>query len=184
MTSCTFEDTTTGSNLSKEFIPAIEKGFHQSTVSGPQTGFPVINTKFVLTDGDQHAVDSSSNAFMAAARGAFREAFKQAGPVLLQPHMKVEVHTPTEYQSAAINSLSKRKAQIQDVLVSGDMTTVYATAPLAHMFGYMTELRGFSKGLAEFNMEFHQHLPLDEQDRLVVLNKFKDQFEKKKNNEI
>jgi len=121
---------------------------------------------------------------MAAAKGAFREAFQNANPVLLQPHMKVEVNIPTEYQSSAINSLSKRKAQILDVLVSGEITSVFATAPLAEMFGYMTELRGFSKGLGEFNMEFYEHMPLDEGERISILNKYKDQFQKKKNNDI
>mmetsp|Transcript_69992 Transcript_69992/g.150815 ORF Transcript_69992/g.150815 Transcript_69992/m.150815 type:complete len:122 (+) Transcript_69992:671-1036(+) len=121
---------------------------------------------------------------MAAAKGAFRQAYENAQPVILQPHMNIDVNTPSEFQSQVIGGLVKRKASISDVRILGDITNVSATAPLANMFGYSTELRGSTQGQADFSMEFENHQPLMENERMELLEKFKDQFNRKKSKEI
>ena len=94
---CIFEDATTGNNIPNEYIPAIEKAFHECTKRGPKTGYPVVGCRYVLTDGQTHVVDSSTMAFQIATRDSFREAFERAGRQILEPIMDVEVTVPAEY---------------------------------------------------------------------------------------
>ncbi len=96
--SCQFVDATEGQNIPNEYIPAIEKAFHESTKKGPQTGYPVVGIKYVLTDGQTHVVDSSTLAFGLATRYSFREAYEKAGPQILEPIMNVEVTVPSDCQ--------------------------------------------------------------------------------------
>jgi len=144
-----FIDQTTGMNIPKEYIPAIEKGFLESCKRGPQTGFPVMNCRFVLLDGETHSVDSSSNAFSAASRGAFRNNFDKASPLVLQPFMSIEVYTPSMFQSSVLNVLTKRRAQIININVNGESTIIECEGALSNMFGIMTDLRSVSQGQAE-----------------------------------
>lgn len=96
--SCQFVDKTEGQNIPNEYIPAIEKAFHECTKKGPQTGYPVVGVRYVLTDGQTHVVDSSTLAFGLATKYSFREAFQKAGPQILEPIMNVEVTVPIENQ--------------------------------------------------------------------------------------
>lgn len=97
--SCVFEDATTGNNVPNEYIPSIEKAFHECTKRGPKTGYPVVGVKYVLTDGQTHVVDSSTMAFQIATRDSFRQAFEEADRMILEPIMNVEVTVPAEFQA-------------------------------------------------------------------------------------
>jgi elongation factor G len=97
--SCQFVDATEGNNVPNEYIPAIEKAFHECTKRGPKTGYPVVGVRYVLTDGQTHVVDSSTMAFQIATRDSFKVAYKDAEPSVLEPIMDVEVTVPMEYQA-------------------------------------------------------------------------------------
>lgn len=140
--SCQFQNQTQGMNIPNEYIPAIEKAFHEATKRGPLTGYPVIGVRYVLKDGQTHAVDSSSMAFMIATKYSFAEAYKNGTPVILEPLMAVEVAVPTEYQGSIMGSLVKRRGNVTDTKSTSDLFIVNADVPLQTMFGYATELRG------------------------------------------
>ena len=116
--------------------------------------FPVTGVKVVLNDGDSHSVDSSDMAFKAAARGAFRDAYHKARPVIHEPIMKVVVETPTEFQGSAMGSLNQRRGMILGTQDEGVMCVIESQVPLAEMFGYATVLRSLTQGKAQFTMEF------------------------------
>lgn len=114
-----FVDATGGNNIPNEYIPAIEKAFHESCKKGPLIGCPVIGVKYVLEDGQTHVVDSSSLAFGIATKYSFTAGFKDATPVILEPVMNVEVSGPAEFQSGIMNSVVKRKGNIKDTYTQG-----------------------------------------------------------------
>jgi len=114
-----FVDETGGSNIPNEYIPAIEKAFHESCKKGPLTGSPVIGVKYVLEDGQTHVVDSSSLAFGIATKYSFTAGFNNASPVILEPVMSVEVSGPAEFQTGIMNSVVKRKGTITDTYTQG-----------------------------------------------------------------
>lgn len=159
---CQFVDATEGQNIPNEYIPAIEKAFHECTKKGLQTGYPVVGVKYVLTDGQTHVVDSSSMAFGLATKYSFREAFKEAGPQILEPIMNVEVTVPSEYQSALMGQLVRRRGTITNTQTKGGVFILNADVPLAAMFGYATELRGSTQGQGEFAMEYVRHATVQE----------------------
>ncbi|PKN33599.1 MAG: elongation factor G [Deltaproteobacteria bacterium HGW-Deltaproteobacteria-19] len=140
--------------IPKEFIPAVEKGFRLCLAKGPKMEFPVTGIRVVINDGASHAVDSSDMAFQAAARGAFREAYGRAKPIILEPIMKVVVETPTEFQGAVMGLLNQRRGMIIGAQDEGPQCVVEAQVPLAEMFGYSTVLRSATQGKAQFTMEF------------------------------
>lgn len=107
-----FEDATTGNNIPNEYIPSIEKAFHECTKKGPKTGYPVVGVKYVLTDGQTHVVDSSTMAFQIATRDSFRQAFEEADRMILEPIMNVEVTVPAEFQAGIMGQLVKRRGTI------------------------------------------------------------------------
>ncbi len=149
-----FESKIVGGAIPGEFIPSCEKGFRAATAKGQLLGFPVTGIKVVINDGQAHSVDSSDMAFQAAARGAFKEVYKKAGPVILEPIMKVAVETPAEFQGTVMASLNQRRGMILGSQDEGDMCVIEAEVPLSEMFGYSTTLRSSTQGKAQFTMEF------------------------------
>ena len=120
-------------------------------------GFPMIDFKATLTDGASHDVDSSVLAFEIAARAAFREGIPKAGPVLLEPMMKVEVVTPEEYMGDIIGDLNSRRGSVQGMDSRGNAQVINAMVPLANMFGYVNNLRSMSQGRAQYTMFFDHY---------------------------
>jgi elongation factor G len=159
-----FESKIVGGNVPKEYIPGVEKGIASVMGSGVLAGFPVVDLKATLVDGEYHDVDSSVLAFEIAARGATREALQKGGSVLLEPIMKVEVVTPEEYTGSVIGDLNSRRGHIQGQDVRGNANVINAMVPLANMFGYVNQLRSFSQGRAVFTMQFdhYEQVPANE----------------------
>jgi len=152
-----FENDVVGGAVPKEFIPAVEKGLEGQLTTGVILGFPVVDVKVSLVDGDSHDVDSSSMAFEIAARAAMREALQKGGSVLLEPIMKVEVVTPEEYTGSVIGDLNSRRGQIQGQDMRGNANVINAMVPLANMFSYVNNLRSMSQGRATFTMQFDHY---------------------------
>jgi elongation factor G len=148
-----FENKIVGGSIPTQFIASCEKGFRQCMQKGPKMEFPVTGIKVVINDGASHAVDSSDMAFMAAARGAFREGYFKAGPVIHEPIMKVVVETPSEFQGAVMGLLNQRRGIIVGAQDEGPQCVVEAQVPLAEMFGFSTVLRSSTQGKAQFTME-------------------------------
>jgi elongation factor G len=149
-----FDNEVRGGAIPTQYIPACEKGFRLSMAKGPKMEFPVTGVRVVIDDGASHAVDSSDMAFQAAARGAFREGYAKAKPVIHEPIMKVVVESPTEFQGAVMGLLNQRRGMIVGAQDEGAMTVVEAQVPLAEMFGFSTILRSATQGKAQFTMEF------------------------------
>ncbi|MBW2055168.1 MAG: elongation factor G, partial [Deltaproteobacteria bacterium] len=152
-----FENKIVGGRIPTQFIASCEKGFRQCMQKGPKMEFPVTGIKVVINDGASHAVDSSEMAFMAAARGAFREGYFKAGPVIHEPIMKVVVETPSEFQGAVMGLLNQRRGIIVGSQDEGPMCVVEARIPLAEMFGFSTVLRSSTQGKAQFTMELSSY---------------------------
>ena len=152
-----FENEIIGGTVPKEYIAGVEKGLESVLGSGVLAGFPVVDLKVTLIDGDYHDVDSSALAFEICARAALREALQKGSPVLLEPIMKVEVVTPEEYTGSVIGDLNSRRGQIQGQDMRGNANVVNAMVPLANMFGYVSNLRSMSQGRATFTMQFDHY---------------------------
>jgi elongation factor G len=152
-----FDAKVVGGNVPKEYIPGVEKGLESVLGSGVLAGFPVVDLKVTLIDGDYHDVDSSALAFEIASRAALKEALREAAPVLLEPIMKVEVVTPEDHTGAVIGDLNSRRGQIQGQDMRGNAVVVNAMVPLANMFGYVNNLRSMSQGRATFTMQFDHY---------------------------
>ena len=155
-----FENGIVGNAIPPGFIAAIEKGFHEAANAGSLIGHPVQGFRVVLTDGNAHAVDSSEMAFKLAALHAFRQAYRQAGPVVLEPVMNVGIEVPTEFQGNVIGSVNRRKGVVMDSSQELDTTSVESQIPLNNMFGYSTDLRSMTQGKGEFTMEYSHHAPV------------------------
>jgi elongation factor G len=149
-----FVNSVKGGAIPSEFIPSCDKGFKEAVKKGSLIGFPIVNTKVTINDGQSHPVDSSDIAFQLAAIGAFREAYEKAKPVILEPIMKVEVEGPTEFQGNFFASINQRRGIISSSSEDGAFCKVEAEVPLSEMFGYSTVIRSLSQGKAEFTMEF------------------------------
>jgi elongation factor G len=152
-----FDNEVVGGAVPREFIPAVEKGLESMLGSGVLAGFPVVDLKVTLIDGDSHDVDSSSMAFEICARSAMREALQKGGPALLEPIMKVEVVTPEDYTGSVIGDLNSRRGQIQGQDMRGNANVINAMVPLANMFSYVNNLRSMSQGRATFTMQFDHY---------------------------
>ncbi len=150
-----------GGNIPKEFIPAVQKGFQDCLKTGVLGGYPMTGIKVTLLDGSYHPVDSDQLSYELAAHSAFRNACPKAGPVLMEPIMKVEVVTPEENMGDVIGDLNKRRGMVQgmDEARSG-ARIVKAMVPLAEMFGYVTALRTITSGRATSSMEYSHHEPV------------------------
>ncbi len=146
-----------GGAIPSEHIPACEKGFKDVMSKGPLAAFPMVGIKVTLNDGKYHDVDSSDLAYQLAARAAMRDAVKKSSPVLMEPVMKVEVETPSDFQGSVIGDLSSRRGVVYGTEVNGDDTVINAGVPLGEMFGYATQLRSLTSGKANYSMEFEKY---------------------------
>ena len=167
-----FENEIVGGAVPKEFIPGVEKGLESVLNSGILAGFPVVDLKVRLVDGNYHDVDSSALAFEIASRAALREAMQKAKPVLLEPIMKVEVVTPEDYTGSVIGDLNSRRGQIQGQDMRGNANVINAMVPLMNMFGYVNTLRSMSQGRATFTMQFDHYAELPANVSAEVQKKF------------
>jgi elongation factor G len=152
-----FESKVVGGAVPKEYIPGVEKGINRVMGSGVLAGFPVVDVKATLIDGDYHDVDSSALAFEIAARAAFREALQKGGAVLLEPIMKVEVVTPEEHTGYVMGDLLSRRGQVLGQDMRANAAVINAMVPLANMFGYVNNLRSGTQGRANFTMQFDHY---------------------------
>jgi len=155
-----FEDKTTGGVIPKEFIPAVEKGVRQALDTGALAGYPVIDVKVTLVDGQYHPVDSSTFAFEMAGALAMQEALRQGAPVLLEPIMRVEIATPEEFFGDILGDITARRGHVVQVDQQGHLRLITALIPLAELFNYATDLRSLSQGRATYTMEFDHYEPL------------------------
>jgi len=152
-----FENEITGGVIPKEFIPSVERGIESAMEDGPIAGYPIEGVKVRLYDGDHHEVDSDQNAFEIAGRLGFREAARNADPVLMEPIMDVEVVTPEEYMGDIIGDLNSRRGRIGKMGQRNDAQVINAEVPLSEMFGYSTDLRSISQGRAIYTMQFETY---------------------------
>lgn len=147
------ENKIVGGAIPKEYIPAVIDGVEEAIKGGVYAGYQVIDIKVQVVDGTFHEVDSNELAFKMAGIFALKDAFKKAGPILLEPIMKVEVTTPSEYQGDIVGDISRRRGEIQTIDSKMGQVVVLANVPLAEMFGYATAIRSLSKGRASYSME-------------------------------
>jgi elongation factor G len=164
-----FVDEVSGGVIPRNFIPAVDKGFKEAVKEGRLIGFPIVGVRCVLEDGAYHAVDSSEMAFKTAALMAFREAYERAGPVVLEPIMKLDVTAPEEFQGSVMGQVNQRRGVILNSGTSDGYASIEAEVPLAEMFGYSTDIRSATQGKGEFTMEFLKYsaAPRNVQDELV-----------------
>ncbi len=154
-----FESKVVGGNVPREFWPAVEKGFRLSTEKGVLAGYPLIDLKVTLTDGDNHSVDSSAIAFELAAKAAYRQSVPKAGAQILEPIMKLDVFTPEDHVGDVIGDLNRRRGIIKEQMTTPTGIRVKCDAPLGEMFGYIGDLRTMTSGRGQFSMEFSHYAP-------------------------
>ena len=147
-----------GGVVPREYIPAVDKGIAEAVATGVIAGYPVVDVKVTLFDGSYHDVDSNEMAFKIAGSMGFKEGFRHAKPVLLEPIMKVEVVTPEEYSGDVIGDLNRRRGQITGMDEGPAGKVITGEVPLSEMFGYATNVRSMSQGRATFTMEFSKYL--------------------------
>ncbi len=167
-----FENKVVGGNVPREYVPGVQKGVAGALGNGVLAGFPMVDIKATLLDGAYHEVDSSALAFEIAGRSAFREGVQKARPVLLEPIMKVEVVTPTDYAGGVIGDLNSRRAQVQGTEMRGNATVVNAMVPLANMFSYVNTLRSMSQGRAQYTMQFDHYAQVPSQVAQEIQSKY------------
>jgi elongation factor G len=165
-----FEDKITGGRIPKEYIAPVDQGIQAALASGVLAGFPVVDVKATLLDGSFHDVDSSEMAFKIAGTMAFKEAARQAKPVLLEPIMAVEVVTPEDYMGDVMGDLSSRRGRLGGQESRGNAVAIRAEVPLSEMFGYATDLRSRTQGRATYTMQFdsYQQMPNNIQEEIVA----------------
>lgn len=165
-----FENKIIGGAIPKEFIPSIENALKQSLQQGVLAEYPMIGLRAILVDGSYHKQDSSGLAFEIATRTAFKLGLAKANPALLEPMMKVEVHTPSDYLGSLIGDLNMRRGIISSSEAQNNGHEIIAYVPLVNMFGYVNKLRTLSRGRATFNMKFERYslLPKNIADQLLA----------------
>jgi elongation factor G len=154
----TFVNGIVGGAVPREFIPAVDKGVQEAVQTGVIAGYPIVDVKVTLFDGSYHDVDSNEMAFKIAGSMGFKEGFRKAKPVLLEPIMKVEVVTPEDYYGDIVGDLNRRRGQIIGMEESPSGKVVTAEVPLAEMFQYSTSMRSMSQGRANYTMEFEKYM--------------------------
>ncbi len=152
-----FANKVTGGRIPREYIPSVDAGCQEAMEFGVLAGYPLVDVKVTLTDGQYHDVDSSELAFKIAGSMAFKEAARKADPVLLEPMMAVEVTTPEDYMGDVIGDLNSRRGQIQAMDERAGARIVKATVPLSEMFGYVGDLRSKTSGRASYSMQFDSY---------------------------
>ena len=164
-----FINGTVGGSVPKEFIPAVDAGIQGAMHSGVLAGYPVVDVKVTLYDGSYHEVDSSEMAFKIAGSMAFKEAMREADPVLMEPIMKVSVIVPEEYMGDVIGDLNSRRGQIQGMEARSGAQQIDAFVPLSEMFGYATSLRSRTQGRGQYTMEpsHYTEVPKSIQEKLA-----------------
>ena len=164
-----FENKIIGNAIPPEFIAAIEKGVQEGSEKGGLVGAPLVNMRFVLTDGQAHVVDSNELAFRTATKGALRESLQSSQPYLLEPIMKVQVTVPDEYQGSVVGGINRRRGNILETVSRDGFSVIDCEVPLSEMFGYSTDLRASTQAKGEFTMEFLRHakMPRNEQDKAI-----------------
>jgi elongation factor G len=160
-----------GGSVPKEFIPAVEKGIKEALETGVMAGYPVVDTRVTLFDGSYHDVDSDEISFRMAAIFGFKDGFRKAKPVILEPIMKVEVVTPEDYMGDVIGDLNRRRGQIHGNEDTPAGKTITAEVPLSEMFGYATRVRSMSQGRATFTMEFSKYMEVPPNIADSIINK-------------
>ncbi|MEZ4450827.1 MAG: elongation factor G [Nannocystaceae bacterium] len=169
-----FVDNIVGGKIPREYISSCDNGFRQALARGVLIGFPVVGVEMEINDGAAHQVDSSDMAFQIAARSAFKETMPKAGPVILEPLMKVVVETPEEFQGTVQGTLIRRRGNIVGSESAMGTSVIEAHVPLADMFGYSTELRSCTQGKAEFSMEFERYASVPRNIQEDLMKKYKD----------
>ena len=164
-----FESTVVGGAIPKEYIPAVGEGIEEAMKSGILGGFPVVGVHANVYDGSYHEVDSNEMAFHIAGSLAFKDAMKQASPVLLEPIMKVEVTMPEEYMGDIIGDINSRRGRIEGMDDLGGGKIVRAFVPLSEMFGYSTDLRSRTQGRGNYSMFFdsYEQVPKSVQEKVL-----------------
>ncbi len=164
-----FEDAIVGGAISHRFIPAVDKGIHELLLHGPLAGCPVVDVKVTLFDGKEHAVDSNENAFKTAGRIAFKEAFLQAKPTLLEPVYDVEVTVPEDHMGDVLGDISSRRGKVQGMETKGTFEQVKAKIPLAELYHYATRLRSLTQGKGSHRQRFshYEEAPKDFADKVI-----------------
>jgi elongation factor G len=166
-----FESAIVGGTVPREFIKPVQEGIREASQSGILAGYPVVDFKVTLFDGSYHDVDSSEMAFKIAGSMAFKEAMRSAGPVILEPIMKVEVTTPRDYMGDIIGDLNSRRGIIQGTDdAPGGAQVIKANVPLSEMFGYATSMRSNTQGRANYTMEYshHERAPRSVEEEIVA----------------
>ncbi len=162
-----------GGNIPREFIPAIEKGLKAAMTNGPIIGFPMESIKVRLIDGSYHSVDSDALSFQIAAGIAFKEACRKAKFVLLEPIMKFEIITPSEYMGEVTSDITKRRGQVEEVESRIGNQVIHGRVPLSEMFGYVTTLRSLTSGRATEMLEFFKYSVIPQEIQNEVLYKIR-----------
>jgi elongation factor G len=164
-----FEDHTVGGAVPREFVPAVERGVRESLARGVVAGYPVIDVEVKLTGGSYHEVDSSEMAFEIAGSMGAQAAAREAGPVLLEPVMNVEVLTPDDFMGEVMGNLAARRGRVSGMEARGSAQAISAEVPLATMFGYSTDVRSMTQGRATYTMQFSRYAPVPTHVREAVL---------------
>ena len=164
-----FEDAITGGRIPREYIQPTNQGLQSALDNGVLAGYPTVDVKVRLVDGQSHDVDSSEMAFKIAGQQAFRKAAEMAKPVLMEPIMAVEVVTPEEYMGDVMGDLSSRRGRVGGMEARGNTQVVNAQVPLSEMFGYSTDLRSRTQGRATYTMQFaeYQEVPSNIADEII-----------------
>ncbi|WWO99871.1 MAG: elongation factor G [Candidatus Dasytiphilus stammeri] len=158
-----------GGVIPKEYIPGIDKGIQEQIKNGVIAGYPIVDVKVTLFDGSYHEVDSSEIAFKIAASIAFKEGFRKAHPVILEPIMKVEIQIPKDYMGDVIGDLTRRRGIIESMEENNNIQIIRAQVPLSEMFGYATDLRSQTQGRGSYSMEFlkYNEAPMNISDSII-----------------
>jgi elongation factor G len=166
-----FVNAIVGGAVPREFIPAVDKGIQEAVQTGVIAGYPIVDVKVTAFDGSYHDVDSNEMAFKIAGSIGFKEGFRKAKPVLLEPIMKVEVVTPDDYYGDIVGDLNRRRGQIVGTEDSPSGKVITAEVPLAEMFQYSTSMRSMSQGRANYTMEFAKYMEVPNNVADVVMKK-------------
>jgi len=159
-TGYSFQNSVSGGAIPKEYIPKVDEGIQDALLSGPLSGFEIVDIHVELYDGSYHEVDSSEMAFKIAGSMAVKEAINKANPILLEPMMKVEVSVPEEYLGDVMGDINSRRGKLEGMEVVHGVQVIRAHVPLSAMFGYSTDLRSKSQGRGNYTMIFSHYEPM------------------------
>ncbi len=171
-----FVDHIKGGVIPQEYIPAIQKGIVKTMDDGVIADFPVVDVRVVLLDGSYHEVDSSEMAFRTCASMCFKDAFRKAHPILLEPLMEVEVNTPDEHIGDVVGDLNRRRGRVESMRrFRKGAQKINGFVPLSEMFGYANQLRNITSGRANYSMEFSRYVPVNKELQEKVIKRVQEQ---------